>query len=243
MQQAPLVAGASKLSPSHVPPLHSPIPCKAAPKLKPSRQTALPAAPSMDDKTDLTGQQFDGLSEEERNQLRIERFGVLSRDCSRSRHNGGRVFDRVPRWCAAKAVRLVTVGVRFDKSWERAVAMADKMIDVRMFKDPYAKNLVDHDGYYPEIITRFTRHPAFKWWISSARAELAVGRCLVLYCHSGRHRSVAGALILRNISNRMGLRCGEIDHLVLKKCPCPECGGQGPAFAAALSEACRVAEG
>ncbi len=79
-------------------------------------------------------------------------------------------------------------------------------IDCRGFADPQRiLTRVNHIGAWPQHVQSFVAHREFRPWLLEARrrirAELQSGRVVLniaTFCKKGRHRSVAGALLLRH---------------------------------------------
>ncbi len=78
------------------------------------------------------------------------------------------------------------------------------VLDCRAFNDPEARRERGHVGLHPRIVEKVVTHRKFSRWLVNlkvgwARAmnDAAKGSTVVLlcYCKSGRHRSVACALI------------------------------------------------
>ena len=77
-----------------------------------------------------------------------------------------------------------------------------------MFSDPDKGHLRRHTGRHHEIIARMVAHKMFGSWVRNAHRTLAKvfinwggGPILpaVVYCRSGRHRSVAASEILKEV--------------------------------------------
>ena len=147
-------------------------------------------------------------------------------------------------------IKIVTYGVKYvgRSGWPEA----DLHFDARCFNDPHAGNLKEHDGHHEEIISRMAQHDDFDGWFlnivrqvlrvhAEAGAEGLDSVIVAIYCKSGRHRSVAGALILRFVLKEMGLFV-EIEHLHLYKCVCDHCTGTGHKALRAMTHVVRVCE-
>jgi len=100
-------------------------------------------------------------------------------------------------------------------------------IDTRMITDPARRSSGRHVGFSGEIMREFVNHAGFEAWLRSTMTAVAraIGDvvptrepqtiCVVLYCKSGTHRSVAASLIVQHIleSTSNGVRpSGGIDH-------------------------------
>jgi len=108
-------------------------------------------------------------------------------------------------------------------------------VDMRRFRDPAAGELKQHDGRHPGIIRRLAAHPAYAEWARTMQErmdEFASGKVsypfLVFFCNAGRHRSVAGSLILEYVAAQLGMG-SKIEHRSLpynhKQCGCEVCVG------------------
>merc|ERR1712037_504754 len=82
--------------------------------------------------------------------------------------------------------------------------------DMRLFRDPDSDwSIKHHDGHHHHIIQRLMAHRHFKEWlrevsqclgtIDDVTHEYPRGLRIALWCHRGRHRSVAGAVVLKAI--------------------------------------------
>jgi len=109
----------------------------------------------------------------------------------------------------------------------------DSCVDMRQFRDPAAGELRMHDGRHPRIIRRLANHPAYAEWAREMQGYLdefaskAVRRpLLVFFCNAGRHRSVAGSLILEYAAAQLGMAC-RLEHrsLSARQCSCQRCEG------------------
>ena len=123
---------------------------------------------------------------------------------------------------------------------------ADVVVDARHFPDPDSHSLRRHTGHHPEIISRIVRHRNFREWLTAVKAEFVVAAeareanaradgsiyadvGVAVYCRSGKHRSVAGALVLKCALEAEKWLCPEARHLSQKtwyRCCrglCPEC--------------------
>jgi len=108
---------------------------------------------------------------------------------------------------------------------------AHVIVDVRAFPDPDCLSLRGHTGYHHEIIARLVRHQNFRRWLAKLKADFdrsaSAARAsaqgaggwhladlgVALYCKSGKHRSVAGAIIMRHILLEEGWSCPDMRHL------------------------------
>lgn len=131
---------------------------------------------------------------------------------------------------------------------------ADVIVDARQFPDPDCFSLRGHTGNNPEIISRIVRHRNFRRWLGALKADflaaaderaaqaeaegsghVEVG--VAVYCKSGKHRSVAGGIVLKYILEAERWPCREIRHLSRKtwgyRCCqglCPDCLEKPPAL-------------
>jgi len=108
---------------------------------------------------------------------------------------------------------------------------AHVIVDARAFPDPDCLSLRGHTGCHHEIIARLVRHQNFRRWLAKLKADFdrsaAAARAsaqgagwgnladlgVALYCKSGKHRSVAGAIIMRHILLAEGWSCPDMRHL------------------------------
>ena len=104
-------------------------------------------------------------------------------------------------------------------------------IKCRLLHAPRSKTR--HVGWHPEIIDRITWHPQFCQWLR--RQHRLVARALsgdvvvpvfALWCNKGRHRSVAGAAILRYVLETQGVEVMTC-HLAKDMWHRGACGGVG----------------
>ena len=118
--------------------------------------------------------------------------------------------------------------------WRSWRFRADLVVDARGFPDPAACAAgYGHTGHHPEIMQRIMNHKNFRTWLRQvkhrfliaaenrfAMTRAANGSCvdvgLALYCKSGKHRSVATALILRHILRMEQWGVAEVRHLSQK---------------------------
>jgi len=105
----------------------------------------------------------------------------------------------------------------------------DVLVDARCFPDPGALQFCKHTGHHHGIITRICQHRNFGRWLSSVRARLGAAAAagaargaagpaapllmIAVHCRSGKHRSVAAALILQHVLRRDGWHCSDPKHL------------------------------
>lgn len=110
----------------------------------------------------------------------------------------------------------------------------DLVVDARRFPDPDAMVLTRHTGVHHAIIARLVRHRNFPRWLGDVKRRLlalAIGRSsglrgagagafvdsaplrVAIYCKAGKHRSVAGAMILWYVLEQDGWDCVEPTHL------------------------------
>mmetsp|Transcript_103205 Transcript_103205/g.199975 ORF Transcript_103205/g.199975 Transcript_103205/m.199975 type:complete len:289 (-) Transcript_103205:985-1851(-) len=109
------------------------------------------------------------------------------------------------------------------------VGIVDVLVDARCFPDPEAMQYCKHTGHHYGIITRICQHRNFGRWLNSVRARIGeaaavsaargdagpAGPSLTIgvYCRSGKHRSVAAAIILQHVLCRDGWDCRDPRHL------------------------------
>ena len=124
---------------------------------------------------------------------------------------------------------LTTCNLRHKDKLEKENTFA---VDVRGFWDPGCGDLRGHDGRNPEIIRRLQHHHLFEDLVGHIRSQLsglfraAGGPCtigILLYCKSGKHRSVATGEILNYILLLEGYRHTQLDHASLEGCRCALC--------------------
>eukprot|EP00927_Polykrikos_kofoidii_P051760 TRINITY_DN45556_c0_g1_i1.p1 TRINITY_DN45556_c0_g1~~TRINITY_DN45556_c0_g1_i1.p1 ORF type:complete len:558 (-),score=101.37 TRINITY_DN45556_c0_g1_i1:107-1780(-) len=114
------------------------------------------------------------------------------------------------------------------------------IIDARPFDDPEARSLTKHSGMHPDIIARIVQHQRFGKWLHDLKSNVtwALEEAnkkvqskmpllrVAIYCKAGRHRSVAGAIILRHILHAEGWQCNRpLRHLSQKDWPKGMCKG------------------
>ena len=144
----------------------------------------------------------------------------------------------------------------------RGLEEVDILLDARCFRDPGAteSGLNGHTGRNPHIMCNLVHHSDFENWLLAAKLQFE--RCLrlrgklanfagviiiVVYCRSGKHRSVAVCHVLRHILNEQTthkLRAEDPVDLMCtswgRKCcygVCPECISMPPCRQAALIRA------
>lgn len=127
-------------------------------------------------------------------------------------------------------IEIVTCGLR---DLQRCGEEGGGIIDMRSFYDPGCGPLKRHDGHHHEIIRRLVHHHLFKDLVCNLRDQLA--DCLrqeqddckarfVLYCKSGRHRSVAAGNLLHYILLCEGFSGTQLQHESLGEgCSCAKC--------------------
>jgi len=109
------------------------------------------------------------------------------------------------------------------------VGIVDVVVDARCFPDPEALQFCKHTGHHHGIITRICQHRNFSRWLSSVRNRLGAAAAagaargaaapaaplltIAVYCRSGKHRSVAAALILQHGLRGAGWHCSDPKHL------------------------------
>ena len=133
-------------------------------------------------------------------------------------------------------------------------------LDCRMFPDPDHHNRdrdsVNHLGFSPRIIVGVVRHRNFAEWLRHVKRrvlqeEITMNRhgdmlALCTYCKSGRHRSVACAVIMEYILSNLGYTVTTATHLASHKWQqrtcnhCHECRAPSPARDEALAFALRT---
>ena len=100
------------------------------------------------------------------------------------------------------------------------------VLDVRCFDDPDAGKLRQHTGMHPDIIGRLLAHRRFQKWIvetvdvimraigPGSRAASGAPQILLIYCNSGKHRSLACAEVLSGVLEEVGeIQCGVVERL------------------------------
>lgn len=100
------------------------------------------------------------------------------------------------------------------------------VLDVRCFDDPDAGKLRQHTGMHPDIIGRLLAHRRFQKWIvetvdvimraigPGSRAASGAPQILLIYCNSGKHRSLACAEVLSGVLEEVGeIQCGAVERL------------------------------
>ena len=103
------------------------------------------------------------------------------------------------------------------------------LLDAQPFHDPHAGRLKNHTGMHPENIARVIQHEKFREWILEARdlildavrRHTSEGRSgpvlVVVYCRSGKHRSVACVQIIRHALQVVeDIECLAVRHLRLQ---------------------------
>jgi hypothetical protein len=109
------------------------------------------------------------------------------------------------------------------------VGIVDILLDARCFPDPEALKYCKHSGHHHGIITRICQHRNFSRWLGDVRKRLGAAAAasaargaagpaaplltIAVYCRSGKHRSVAAALILQHVLRREGWVCRDPQHL------------------------------
>ena len=121
----------------------------------------------------------------------------------------------------------------------------DIYLDARVFTDPDKGDLRDHNGRHHRIIAGMVGHPAWGDWLRHAHVTLervcrnwssATGETMlpvVVFCRSGRHRSVAAAEILKYAFVRLKwYKFAPTMHITIDEegagCRCPECERHRP---------------
>jgi len=109
----------------------------------------------------------------------------------------------------------------------RSVSSDAVLVDARCFPDPESHFFLWHTGRHHEIIARLCRHRNFPSWLAGVKRQFsravqadAGGRdqvqnpvTVAVYCRSGKHRSVAAAVILAHILRSQGWACPPLRHL------------------------------
>ena len=118
----------------------------------------------------------------------------------------------------------------------------DIYLDARVFTDPAHGDLRDHNGRHHRIIAGMVGHPAWGDWLRHAHVTLERvfrnwegGPMLpvVVFCRSGRHRSVAAAEILKYAFVRLKwYKFAPTMHITIDEhlagCRCQECERDRP---------------
>ena len=104
--------------------------------------------------------------------------------------------------------------------------MPGVVLDVRCFDDPDAGKVRQHTGMHPDIIGRLLAHRRFQKWICDAvdfmlraigpgsRAASGAPQMFLIYCNSGKHRSLACAEVLSGVLEEVGeIQCGAVERL------------------------------
>ena len=113
----------------------------------------------------------------------------------------------------------------------------DIYLDARVFKDPEREDVRRHTGRHYEIIARMVGHQNFRSWMRNAHRTLKrVFRNwtggpivpVVVFCRSGRHRSVAASELLKGALLRVeGWRFAPTKHITIdidrEGCLCEDC--------------------
>eukprot|EP00435_Cladocopium_sp_Y103_P040554 s2415_g11.t1 len=126
-------------------------------------------------------------------------------------------------------IDVLTCGLR-DR--ERCEEEAHFVVDMRSFYDPGCGPLKRHDGRHNEIIRRMVHHHLFTDLVRDLRQQLEEhledqsNRSVkfLLFCKSGRHRSVAAGGLLHYILLSEGYSSTELHHVSLGDgCGCDIC--------------------
>ena len=113
----------------------------------------------------------------------------------------------------------------------------DIYLDARVFRDPEREDVRRHTGRHYEIIARMVGHQNFRSWMRNAHCTLKrVFRNwtggpivpVVVFCRSGRHRSVAASELLKGALLRVeGWRFAPTKHITIdidrEGCLCEDC--------------------
>ena len=135
-------------------------------------------------------------------------------------------------------VSLVTLSFRdFQAELHSRHVHADVVLDVRRWFDDPDKHRFGrgHTGMHSQILTRIVgNHRFHSWFMESIRrireAALQVGRDnrdvgVVVYCHAGKHRSVACSIILAVSLPTFGFAVAGLMHLTKPSWPTRDCQG------------------
>ena len=162
--------------------------------------------------------------------LGIERYCPdLTQHCNDERNRGIHIPYIQPKW-------LQTL-LR-----QHSEVHADVVADCRWVKDPDDAISRWHIGAHPSNIRRFCMHAHFRSWLQRVKKEFEKASrnrvvdgsplCLVVYCKSGKHRSVSAAILIQHILGNEGWECRPLEHLSRQtwgpknRCCwglCPEC--------------------
>jgi len=130
-------------------------------------------------------------------------------------------------------------------------------MDCRCFPDPDGKQrvhrAVNHLGFHERVVSSVVENPKLEAWMRRLRRRLAQEEAalggtpgtifITFYCNSGRHRSVACALIMGQLLEWDGYTMHEPRHLCSDLWPgstcnrCQECMSLSPGRDAALRRA------
>ena len=113
----------------------------------------------------------------------------------------------------------------------------DIYLDARVFRDPEREDVRRHTGRHYEIIARMVGHQNFRSWMRNAHHTLKrvfmnwTGGPIVpvvVFCRSGRHRSVAASELLKGALLRVeGWRFAPTKHITIdidrEGCLCEDC--------------------
>jgi len=144
------------------------------------------------------------------------------------------------------------------------VPYADVIIDARQFPQHEERPLTKHTGNHPEILKQLIHHRNFDKWLPWVKRKFTKAMIdwfqeedkqhgadrrhfiVVMYCKSGRHRSVAASEILRHIFLETGWACLKTRHLSLAHTrtlcgtKCWDCAQRPPDCQEALSLALKL---
>ena len=116
------------------------------------------------------------------------------------------------------------VRIDFDEYYSKWFGEVDILLDNTGFSDPQAKHdksgLKNHTGQHDEIIKRVVDHDIFESWLEDAHRQMKSAILLtkknlviVSMCNHGRHRSVAGSLVMKYILTQLGFFVEEPLHM------------------------------
>ena len=110
---------------------------------------------------------------------------------------------------------------------QRGFSNVSLIVDARCFPDPSSvyNHTLNCNGTHPEIVARICNHRKFKLWLSKLKRQFALAIAqggpdlkftMAMYCRSGKHRSVAAAVIAKHILEYEGWRCSPLNHLSMR---------------------------
>jgi hypothetical protein len=146
-----------------------------------------------------------------------------------------RELEHPPHTC----VNIFTYGTDFDDAEDLHATIVRDLPALIV-----ESKLEKHEGCHPESLFRFIRSEQFPTWmvrlreciLQCRRQRLEVQRCanvqapsvkikLAFRCPTGRHNSVAGAIVVRYCLQHLGYECPPIEHFSLwrRQCTCEAC--------------------